>query len=128
MMVSKVEVLLALTAAAGATTGDGAAACPAPPPCMSLRPGLCADGRVCCSTPAACANAGSQPWCGGAATRPGLYVTSNPLRGLPPLPKPHYSWPLPGTFLADVAHADGVLRARGRIVALHDRSAHPEIH
>eukprot|EP01052_Picozoa_sp_SAG31_P005379 SAG31_NODE_236_length_19594_cov_7.018620_5_plen_412_part_00 len=48
-------------------------------------------------------------WCGSSVERPPVYVSSNPLRGLPALPKPHYSWPLPGLFLADVGHADGVL-------------------
>ena len=102
-------LLLNLVSAAAAPPS-----CPPPPPCLSVRPGLCADGRARCSTTPTCEGSG-QPWCSSSSQRPPLFVTSNPLRGLPRLPKPHYSWPLPGTFLADVAHADGVLVDFGRV-------------
>ena len=80
-----------------------------PPACLSLRHDVCTDGRACCSTVAACDASPGVPWCAGAPERPPVYVTTNPLRGLPALPKPHYSWPLPGLFMKDVTHADSVL-------------------
>jgi hypothetical protein len=90
---------------------------PRPPACMSLRSDRCADGRPCCSTAAACGAVPLTPWCASSPERPPLYVTDNLLKGLPALPKPHYSWPLPGLFLADVEHADGVLIDFARITS-----------
>lgn len=88
-----------------------------PPPCMSLQHSQCADGtgRSCCNNATSCAASPHMPWCAGSTERPPVYVTTNPLRGLPALLKPHYSWPLPGLFLSDVEHADGVLLDFARI-------------
>ena len=39
----------------------------------------------------------------------GAHITVNPLRGLPPLPKPHFSWSIPSQYLSNDSVADGVV-------------------
>ena len=39
----------------------------------------------------------------------GAHITTNILKGLPPLSKPHYSWPIPTNYLANTSVSGGVL-------------------
>ena len=81
---------------------------PPPPPWTPTRP--------CCSSAEACRSAAGLPWCAAAAAaQPIANAQSNPLRCLPPLPKPHFSWPLPARLLTNASDADGLLLDFARI-------------
>ena len=45
----------------------------------------------------------------------GAHITVNPLRGLPPLPKPHWSWPIPKQYVTNDSVADDVVADYVRI-------------
>ena len=93
------------SAAQCATNATVPGLCTAQPFSASSMPLGVTGDELCARVGGACSNTTAVPTC-----CLHLALTTNDLKGLPPLPKPHYSWPIPDGYLnASHAFLDGLI-------------------